>query len=128
MKKIYVWKKLKVKKNFLEYFKRGRNVIDNGGWHFNKIKKPIDIKKKIESFAHSELNKEKFKNIENIEKNILQGADLYNTDLYYSKIPIDNDFPKYLIENLNKYKEWIADWIIFWRGGRVVEGARLESV
>ena len=100
---------LKVKKNFLKYFKRGINVIDNGGWHFSYLKKPIDIKKKIESFAHSELNKEKFKNIENIEKNILQGADLYNTDLYYSKIPIDNDFPKYLIENLNKYKEWIAD-------------------
>lgn len=100
---------LKVKKNFLKYFKRGINVIDNGGWHFSYLKKPIDIKKKIESFAHSELNKERFKNIENIEKNILQGADLYNRDLYYSKIPIDNDFPKYLIENLNKYKEWIAD-------------------
>tara|TARA_B100000941_G_C28384422_1_gene489195 strand:- start:51 stop:866 length:816 start_codon:yes stop_codon:yes gene_type:complete len=99
---------LKVKKKFLKYFKRGINVIDDGGWHFSYLKKPIDIKRKIESFAHSELNKEKFKNIENIEKSILKGTDLYHRDLFYSKIPINGDFPEYLIENLDKYKDWIV--------------------
>jgi len=99
----------KVKKNFLNYFKRGISVIDNGGWHFSYLKNPIDIKKKIESFAHSEFNKEKYKNIQNIENSIQNGTDLYHRDISFNKIPINKDFPKYLIENLDKYKDWIVE-------------------
>ncbi len=99
----------KVKKKLFNYFERGICVIDNGGWHFSYLKNPIDIKKKIEAFAHSELNKEEYKNIENIKNSIQNGTDLYHRDISFNKISINKDFPKYLVENLDKYKDWIIE-------------------
>ena len=99
----------KVKKKLLSYFERGISVIEDGGWHFSYLKKPNDIKRKIESFAHSELNIEKYKNIQNIENSIKNGTDLYHRDISFNKISINKGFPKYLVENLDKYKEWIVD-------------------
>ena len=99
----------KVKKDFLFFFKRGISVIQNGGWHFSYLKKPNEIRKKIEAFAHSEFNKDKYKNIKNIEDSISSGKDLYNRDISFSKIHIDKTFPEYLIKNLPKYKDWIVE-------------------
>ena len=98
----------KVKKKFLGIFNRGINVIKNGGWHFCNLKSPLEIKKKIESFAHSELNKEEYKNLEHIEDCIEKGIDLFNRNLQFEKILITSDFPSYLYENKDKYDSWIA--------------------
>ena len=57
----------------------------------------------------SELNIEKYKNIHNIENSIKNGTDLYHRDISFNKISINKGFPKYLVENLDKYKEWIVD-------------------
>ena len=65
-------------------------------------------KKKIESFAHSEYNKEEYKNLENIESCIKNGTDLYNRKLNFEKILITKEFPSYLSENKDKYANWIA--------------------
>ena len=44
------------------------NIIDDGGWHFSFVMSDNSIKKKIESYAHSEFNKKNYKNIKNIKK------------------------------------------------------------
>ena len=98
----------KVKKKFIGIFDRGIKVIKNGGWHFSYLMSPIKIKKKIESFAHSEYNKEEYKNLENIESCIKNGTDLYNRKLNFEKILITKEFPSYLCENKDKYANWIA--------------------
>jgi len=98
----------KVKKRLFGFIDRGIKVIENGGWHFTYLKKPEDIKKKIESFAHSEFNKEEFKNLQKIERCIKNGTDLYNRNLTFKKTDISNEFPSYLVNNLEKYKEWIV--------------------
>ena len=89
-------------------FNRGIKVIRNGGWHFSYLKTPSQIKKKIESFAHSEYNKDEFKNLKNIESSIINHTDLYNKNSKLEKISISNGMPLYLSENEDKYVNWIV--------------------
>ena len=98
----------KVKKKFIGLFDRGIKVIRNGGWHFSYLKTPTQIKKKIESFAHSEYNKDEFKNLKNIESSIKNHTDLYNRNSKLEKISISNGMPLYLSENEDKYVDWIV--------------------
>ena len=64
------------------------NIIDDGGWHFSFVMSDNSIKKKIESYAHSEFNKKNYKNIKNIKKIFLQRK-IYLTDhLSLSKLKI----------------------------------------
>ena len=48
-----------------------------------------------------------FTDKENIEKRINTGKDIFGRDITYRKVQIDNSFPKYIIENQEKLKEWI---------------------
>ena len=82
-------------------------IINNGGWHFSFIKTPEQIIKKIEAFAHSEFNIKEFKNKEKILKKIKNNEDLFDRNISYKKIDLDNSFPDYLVQNKNLYKKWI---------------------
>ena len=35
------------------------------------------------------------------------GIDIFDRDIKYRKIQIDNSFPEYIAKNKDKYKEWI---------------------
>ena len=84
-------------------------LIENGGWHFTYLMTPNEISKKIENMAHTEFNKEKFKNLDNIKKNIDNLIDPFGRNLRLKKIKIDDSYPKYLLKNLNLYKDWILN-------------------
>ena len=43
-----------------------------------------------------------------IKEKIEMGHDIFNRKIKYRKIQIDNSFPKYIVENKEKYKEWIV--------------------
>ena len=94
--------------SFFHFYKIKWNFIKNGGWHFSFLMQPTEIKKKIKSFAHDEFNKKEFLEINEIEKKIKLGEDLFNRDQKYIKAKIDNKFPKQIFDNIDKYKEWIA--------------------
>ena len=87
--------------------KRNLQIIENGGWHFAYLGNPANISKKIKSFSHGEFNKINFTNQENIKKKIDMGKDIFDREIIYKKVQIDNSFPKYIIENKEKFKEWI---------------------
>jgi hypothetical protein len=59
---------------------------------------------KIEAYAHQEFNKPYYK--DNVKNNILS-----NNDPFFrgglTHVGIDNTYPKYLLENLEKYKHMI---------------------
>ena len=57
----------------------------------------MDIKKKIESFAHSEFNKSEFVDILNIEKNINSRKDLFGRPFEFIKINDEKQLPKHLL-------------------------------
>ena len=101
--------KKNLKYSFLRINKeRSIEILEDGGWHFNYLLKPEEISTKLKTFAHTEFNKEEYTNIKKIKDNIDNFKDLFNRGHTYQKIEIDKNFPKYIFENKEQLKEWIA--------------------
>ena len=83
-------------------------LIKNAGWHFSFLKKPESIIKKIKSYAHQEFNKAEFTDIKKIEQRISKGQDLFERNIKYNIVELDDTFPEYIVLNKNKFKDWIA--------------------
>ena len=91
--------------------------IDNGGWHFSNIKTANEIEYKLKSYLHHrefDVNPMTTKEIENIIENKQAIYDL-TVDKTVNKIGNGNklekfpliELPKYLQNNLEKFKNWI---------------------
>lgn len=87
---------------------RNFQIIKNGGWHFSYLLTPTEIQRKIKTFAHTELNKNKYTNLKNIKYCIKNFKDLFHRDVKYEKIKINSDFPNYILKNKKKLSKWIA--------------------
>ena len=83
--------------------------IENAGWHFSYLGGVERIIKKLESFAHTEYNKEEFKDPKKIEEAISSGRDILGRDFHYKFIAIDDTFPKYLLTNMDKYRHLVRN-------------------
>jgi len=93
-------------------------IIENGGWHFTNIKTPEELFKKLSNFGHHDefelanldINKikQKINNKEVFYDHLAdkESPDRWNDNYKLKKIDLDY-LPKYLIKNLEKYKEWI---------------------
>ena len=82
-------------------------VFKDGGWHFNNIMSPREISLKLKTFAHSEFSSDKFSSIENIKKKIKNKIDLFDRGHIYEVIELNEKFPKYILQNLDKFNEFI---------------------
>jgi len=82
-------------------------IIENGGWHFAYLQDSKNISKKIKSFSHGEFNLDDFTDEKKIEEKIKNQKDIFNRKINLKKVEIDQTFPQYIIENKQKYKEWI---------------------
>ena len=93
---------------FWKFYKpRQPQLIYDGGWHFSFLKEPKRIAKKIQAYSHSEYNKTEFTDLKKIEERIKNRKDIFDRNLNYERIDLDDTFPKYILENLSKYKDWI---------------------
>ena len=105
----------KVKSKNLKYgffrFDKEKNIqiYKNAGWHFNNVMPAEQISLKLKTFAHIEFSKDKYTSFEVIKKKIEQKIDLFERGHNYEKVELDETFPKYLIENKLKYKEYIIN-------------------
>jgi beta-1,4-mannosyl-glycoprotein beta-1,4-N-acetylglucosaminyltransferase len=70
--------------------------VPNGGHHWSYLMTPEQIRKKIESFAHTEFDDERFKNETNIADAMEAGRDLYGRAIAFTTVPIDDSFPAYV--------------------------------
>ena len=96
------------KKKFWQFYKENDpQVILNGGWHFSYLKEPKLIKKKIKSFAHQEFNQTEFTDVNEIERRIESGIDLFDREYKYKKVELNEQFPEYILKNKLKLKNWI---------------------
>ena len=82
-------------------------VFDNAGWHFNNVLSPKEISIKLKTFAHSEFSSKDFSSEDKIAEKIEQKIDLYNRNHKYEVVEINETYPKYFIENVEKYKKFI---------------------
>lgn len=78
--------------------------IENGGWHFSYMGGLEMIKQKIEAYSHQEYNNDFIKN--NLENNINNFNDPFFRGKL-QKVEIDDTYPKYILDNLDKYKAFI---------------------
>ena len=83
-------------------------IFKNAGWHFNNLMSPEDISLKLKTFAHKEFSGDEFSSVEIIKDKINKKIDLFNRGHTYKAINIDNNFPKYILDNLEKFKNYIA--------------------
>ena len=105
----------KVRKKNLRYkfyrFDKEKNIeiFEDAGWHFNNVMPPEMISKKLKTFAHNEYSSEEFSSVETIRAKINEKVDLFNRNEKYEVVKIDEGFPKYLLDNLLKFKDYIAN-------------------
>ena len=92
---------------FHSIYRKNITMIDRGGWHFGYLGGVNKIIEKLEAFAHTEYNKEIFKNKSAVQKAINNGEDLFGRGLVYSFIELDDSFPAYIIENKVRLKHLI---------------------
>ena len=71
----------------------------------------VDVSSKKETFRRAlasgkiYVDKEVFDLIKN---KIIRGEDLFSRNIKYKKMKIDETFPKYIIENKEKFNKWTA--------------------
>ena len=82
-------------------------IIEDGGWHFNNLYKPEIISKKLKSFQHSQFSSPNFSSTEVIKEKIIKLEDLFERNHKYEKINFDNQYPEYILNNLNLFEEYI---------------------
>lgn len=107
----YMRQKIKQKNLIAPFWKfykeKSIQIIENGGWHFNSLLSPEEISKKLKTFAHSEFSNEKFSSVRVIEEKISKKIDLFERGHEYQVVKIDKTFPKYLIQNIDKFRKFI---------------------
>ena len=97
-----------LKYNFFRIDKeRDIELFNNGGWHFNNIMSPSDISIKLKTFAHTEFSSDEYSDEKVIEKKINLKEDLFNRGHKYKVVKINKNFPKYILENVDKFKNYI---------------------
>jgi len=93
---------------------RLNNIIENGGWHFCNLKKPESLLYKYKNLCETddpihfkEKIDERYLNIEEIKKRINEGKDIIGRKDNFTKVNLDNSFPKFLINNQSIYSDWL---------------------
>ena len=102
-------REIKTKKRpFWKFYKpKEPQLILDGGWHFSFLKSPENIAKKIKAYSHQEYNKGIFTNIKSIENKINNLTDLFDRNFKYEKVELDDTFPTYILQNREKFLNWI---------------------
>ena len=94
------------------------NIIEKGGWHFCNLKNPKDLLHKYKNMAETKdifswqgsidgKIDPKYLSVEQIENSIKEGRNLVGKEEYFKKIEIDESYPEYIAQNLDRLKEWI---------------------
>ena len=97
-----------LKYNFYRFDKeKSIEIFYDSGWHFNNIMTPEEISIKLKTFAHSEFSGDKFGSIETIKKKIKNREDLFERGHKYKITELNQKFPKYILENKDKFSEFI---------------------
>jgi hypothetical protein len=87
---------------------RSNIKLHHAGWHFGWLGDEEFAKTKIQSFSHSEINQPHIIENINIEKHISEGRDHFRPEnVTWHTVKLDNYFPKTVLNNKEKYKNFI---------------------
>lgn len=111
--KNFTYLRKKIRKNNLSkpfwklHIEKNIDLIQNGGWHFNNLYPIKIISQKLKTFAHREYSSEKFSSVDVIKKKIFNYQDLFNRNQKYEKVLVNKNFPKFILNNLKLFKNFI---------------------
>jgi len=97
-----------LKYSFLRFDKeKNIQIFNDAGWHFNNLMTCDEMSLKLKTFAHSEFSDEKFSSVDVIKYKVDNRMDLFERGHIYKKIDLNDKFPKYILENKIKFKDFI---------------------
>jgi beta-1,4-mannosyl-glycoprotein beta-1,4-N-acetylglucosaminyltransferase len=82
--------------------------IEQAGWHWSFFGDADNFRLKLASYEHTENNVET--NTANAERKIDEGIDPFGRSIQIKTIPIDDSYPEYIVNNQEKYAEFIKPW------------------
>jgi beta-1,4-mannosyl-glycoprotein beta-1,4-N-acetylglucosaminyltransferase len=74
-----------------------------GGWHFSYMGGADSIRTKVRAYAHQELNNIHYLNDRHLTLMLAGVSDFQHRDVAWAYVPLDGRFPKYLVDNKDKY-------------------------
>ncbi len=77
-------------------------VLPESGWHFSYFAGIAEIRRKIQSFAHTDLNTERNVSDENIARALREGVDLFRREIKIEVIP--------MTDGSHNYPAWFEDF------------------
>jgi hypothetical protein len=84
-------------------------LIPNAGWHFSYLGGPVRIQRKLNAFAHQEVNRPEINSLENIEHAIVTCTDLlHRPRLRLETVPLDDSWPECIRRERGLYRSLIA--------------------
>lgn len=81
--------------------------IAPGGWHFSYLMTPEQIRRKIESFSHQELNLPRFTDEAHIRAALRERRDLFGSGREFEVQSLDDSFPRPLVQERERFAAWI---------------------
>lgn len=100
------------KKTRLLRNEKGEKIIqiEDGGWHFSFLGGWEIIRTKLDAWEHAgeqKYNPEKLSNPDELKKIINSGSDLFGREFKFKFIEIEDDLPKFLLDNLDRFKNLV---------------------
>ena len=86
--------------SLIRYYKKTYHIPD-GGWHFTYLGSIENIKYKLESISHTEIVEAGKSELKYLKKRVARHKD-------YVIVPLDDSFPKYILDNRDKYRQYIG--------------------
>lgn len=77
------------------------------GWHFSFMGGIKRIQDKMNAFAHQDMNLPEYNTDEALQKVMEENKDLFNRDFSFEDVKIDGSYPKYIVNNKDKFKHLI---------------------
>jgi hypothetical protein len=83
-------------------------TLEHGGWHFTWLGNDDEIKNKIRNYAHTEHNTDIILNAVDVNKHLQERKSFFNETESFEIVKVDDYFPKYLLDNLDRYANFIV--------------------
>ena len=81
--------------------------IKNGGWHFSFLGDEHAAAEKLKAYAHTEYGSGLWIDPSRIRRCLDANRDLINPEAYYLPVPVDDSFPKPLLENPDRWAKFL---------------------
>jgi beta-1,4-mannosyl-glycoprotein beta-1,4-N-acetylglucosaminyltransferase len=80
-----------------------KSILEDAGWHFHSVMGAADLRLKFDSFSHEEWGGMSEAYYRSVLDRIRAGEDYPR----FVRVPIDQSFPGYVVENQDRLAEWI---------------------